>query len=401
MSRPPVAIAPSDLLAFSKSSFVSCMDPLDPSFFSLFDSLHPDLPNKELPLRIYIVQQPAPAKHRRSYVEIKDLRALCGRDPATGLAVTSSTAALSDLKDSVLVMRRIPEEGKASPRPAAGTLDLTVGSVACFQSIRGCYGSNSGISGSGDNLKTDEGSSNCGDDSCSSLADEDMLRGHGNIVGRNPSFGADQVTMWMSCNTLEYLNICQGSTSPSSNTSLSSPQTVPGCLDADSTVADFYNTLGDDSGDDDEEDNDDDDDDECHRGVKRPCKPRPFSLTRIDKSSSSNPQSAHDSNQSLPQWFRPLVKDGEIQYEIWVVAFLKPQLLPTANLQTTSGSAGGQSFQQQHDSHWTEAVNELLDSKVLHQFVRSEVANGQIGIDFKQLMTERRSRRKANRRIVH
>lgn len=104
-----------------------------------------------------------------------------------------------------------------------------------------------------------------------------------------------------------------------------------------------------------------------------------------------------NSHHALPQWFRPLVKDGEVQFEIWVVAFLKPKLLAVLPPKPCQG--GGPHMQQSH-SQWTEHVNELLDSRELQGFVRNEVASGRIGIDFKKIMAEKKDGRKSTRTVI-
>lgn len=102
-------------------------------------------------------------------------------------------------------------------------------------------------------------------------------------------------------------------------------------------------------------------------------------------------------HQTLPPWFRPLTKDGKVQFEIWVVAFLKPKLL--ADLPPMP-CLGDEAHMQQSSSQWTERVNELLDSRELQGFVSSEVAKGRIGIDFKKIMAAKKDGRKSTRTVI-
>ena len=102
-------------------------------------------------------------------------------------------------------------------------------------------------------------------------------------------------------------------------------------------------------------------------------------------------------HQTLPPFFRPLIKDGKVQFEIWIVAFLKPQLLADLPPQPC---LGGGPHMQQSSSQWTERLNELLDSKELQGFVRSEVARGRIGIDFKRIMADKKDGRKSTRTVI-
>ncbi|KAG9061786.1 hypothetical protein KI688_006937 [Linnemannia hyalina] len=371
----PKAIDPALLLAY-----LSSKHPQDSQFLQIFHSLHPAIStanSNEYPLRLYIVQQPAPAKHRRSYVEIKDLRALCGRDPATDLAVSVSDAAgaaapggeegaaMSDLKDSVLVMRRILEA------PV-----LTAETLACLP------GSDGSTAGSGSDSMRGDGSSNAGDDTSSSLADDDMAGGNGCSGGgmelSKMFLDADHVASWMSNSASAYIDMCMsmgisdGSDSaPPPPSSTNTPaQLVPEQVDyqSDGAAGDIY---------------DDEDEDPTNDDTREGKRAR----------HSTNTINPH---QALPPFFRPLIKDGKVQFEIWVVAFLKPQLL--ADLPPKPCIGGGPHMQS--SSQWTERVNELLDSTELQRFVTSEVAGGRIGVDFKKIMAEKKDGRKSTRTVI-
>ncbi|KAF9154497.1 hypothetical protein BG015_000784 [Linnemannia schmuckeri] len=307
MSNPPVAIDPAHILAYLASTTSNY--PQDSQFLRTFHCLHPTIStapspanSNDSPLRLYIVQQPAPAKHRRSYVEIKDLRALCGRDPATGLAVSVSDASatggqgtgMSDLKDSVLVMRRIPEA------PV-----LTAETLAC---LPGSDGSVAGSGTSGSDSMRGDGSSNAGDDTSSSLADDEMTGGNGGHASSGGRMelskmllGADHVASWMSNNTLAYLDMClsmghsdhsdgsdTASPPPSSDSSPNNApaQSIPEVCDyeSDGGVGDCYDDEG-------EESNDNEAESEETREGKRPRH-----STTITTASDINP------HQTLPPW---------------------------------------------------------------------------------------------------
>ncbi|KAF9136780.1 hypothetical protein BGX30_010862 [Mortierella sp. GBA39] len=381
MTTPPEAISPARILDYLTSTTSNY--PQDSQFLQIFHSLHPAIStanSNEYPLRLYIVQQPAPAKHRRSYVEIKDLRALCGRDPATDLAVSVSDAAcaatpgggegtaMSDLKDSVLVMRRILEA------PV-----LTAETLACLP------GSDGSTSGSGSDSMRGDGSSNASDDTSSSLADDDMASGNGGSGGRmelsKMFLGADHVASWMSNNASAYIDMCMSmgisdhsdgsdSASPPPSSTNAPAQSVPEQVDyrSDGAAGDIY----------------DDEDEDATNDDTREGKRARHSATI------TNP------HQALPPFFRPLIKDGKVQFEIWVVAFLKPQLL--ADLPPKPCPGGGPHMQS--SSQWTERVNELLDSTELQRFVTSEVAGGRIGVDFKKIMAEKKDGRKSTRTVI-
>ncbi|KAF9549090.1 hypothetical protein EC957_004728 [Mortierella hygrophila] len=354
MPTPPKAIDPALLLAYLSSNH-----PQDTQFLQIFNSFHPTIStanSNEHPLRLYIVQQPAPAKHRRSYVEIKDLRALCGHDPATDLAASVSDApgggegaAMSDLKDSVLVMRRILEA------PV-----LTAETLACLP------GSDGSTAGSGSDSTRGDGSSNAGDDTSSSLADDDMTGGNGVSGGE---MELSKMFLGMSMGISDHSDGSDSTLPPPSSTNTPA-QSLPEQVDyqSDGAAGDIY--------DDEDEDGTNDDTREGKRAR--------HSTTAI------NP------HQALPPFFRPLIKDGKVQFEIWVVAFLKPQLL--ADLPPKPCPGGGPHMQS--SSQWTERVNELLDSTELQRFVTSEVAGGRIGVDFKKIMAEKKDGRKSTRTVI-
>ncbi|KAF9119599.1 hypothetical protein BGW39_000177, partial [Mortierella sp. 14UC] len=335
MSHPPVAIDPAHVLAYI-SSPSSHVDQQDPNFLHLFQSLHPHIsfssPSSEGPLRLYIVQQPAPAKHRRSYVEIKDLRALCGRDSTTGLPVTSTTAMLSDLKDSVLVMRRIPDDGYSScgssgsdvgTTPAgvgagAGQV-LTEGTLASYQqaymSTIGAMGTPT-FAGSATSTGSDGGAQGSSDES-SSMLDDDLsgaiahaAAGMGTGVPPHLLMGADHVTSWMSNNTFDYLSMClsmgHSDYSDQSDTqSLPPPQGDTPPLPSSPGQEQGTNSsgYGSDGGFDDEEEDETDTDIGETREGKRPraiCKPR-RSTTSTVQSNSTNAHQEPNPNHTLPQ----------------------------------------------------------------------------------------------------
>jgi hypothetical protein len=301
------------------------------------------------------------------------------------------------------------------------------------------------IEGSVTNTGSDVGAQGSSDES--SVLDDDLSgaiahAAAGMSTGIPPHLlmGVDYVTSWMSNNTLEYLNMCMPSvfqlpfsplqfdcttanermhthteTDPlffhsiahypgfsmgRSDSDQSDTQSLPPTLGDAPPLASSpgqgqgtgSSGYGSDGGfDDDDEDETDTDEGEGREGKRSRVirKPR--------RSATSSAHQELDTNRALPQWFRPLVKDGEVQFEIWIIAFLKPQLIPSPLKSATGNEAISK---QQRDSQWTEAVNELLESNVMQQFVKSEVADGRIGIDFKRIMADKKDRRKATRRVI-
>ncbi|KAG0278129.1 hypothetical protein BGZ97_009780 [Linnemannia gamsii] len=154
------------------------------------------------------------------------------------------------------------------------------------------------------------------------------------------------------------------------------------------SVAQENDYDSDDIYDDDDDDNDEDDDNYNNNEESRGGK-------RVRHSTTTNTNAHQDPNQTLPQNFRAQKKNGIIQYEIWIVAFFKPQLLTVPPALATVGGVQLEGY-----SHWTEILNALLDSVELQQFVRAEVSGGRIGIDFKEIMARKKDKRKSTRRVV-
>ncbi|KAG0282195.1 hypothetical protein BGZ96_000747 [Linnemannia gamsii] len=377
MSTPPVAIDPAHIPPFLTSTIPGY--PQDSPFLGAFHSLHP--PNaKEFPVRFYIVQQPAPARHRRSFVHRKDLRVLFGRNSSS--CTDGAKEGNSDLKDTVLIMKRIHDELPGDPL-------LTAGTLASFQSAYGLESvAGSGTSASGDSMRGDR-SINGGDDTSSSFGgDDDMPGGNvNNFGGMSKTWIGADVASWMENNAQTYLNMClsmgheahldqSDTASPPSDTVSNLPTTAQLIPEENDSESDGIF-----------DDNDEDDyNDEESRGGKR-------------SRHSTNTNAQLDPNQTLPQHFRPLKKDGEIQFEIWIVAFFKPQLLPAFSAKAIADEEQ-QKKHSQLCSEWTGTVNALLDSVELQQFVRAEVSGGRIGIDFKDIMAKKKDNRKSTRRVI-
>ncbi|KAF9556264.1 hypothetical protein EC968_008367 [Mortierella alpina] len=314
MPLPPVAVNPADILSFA-GSLQSTED--KQTFKQLYQNVHTD--GSPAP-RFYIVQQPIPVKHRRSYIEVKDVKALC------------SDSSHPD-QDTVMVIQVVPGCVDSAP------LKLSLASSENS-------GSNSDPS--------DGGNSDTSVDLHGTYSQE-----RGSALR---SIGDEQVASWLDTNSI-YMNKC---------------------LEAQAQVAEQNQTdIHADSEDDDSSDSE-------HSGQGQSKRTR------------------RDANHTLPDWFRPLVRNGEVQFEIWVVAF--------ASLHSLAGDSGraatavevngdttvttpGPTLRQARHSDWVNRTSQLLESKIMHRFVREQVAVGRIGIDFRRILEEQKESRKPRQYI--
>ncbi|KAF9287914.1 hypothetical protein BGZ68_001119 [Mortierella alpina] len=115
-----------------------------------------------------------------------------------------------------------------------------------------------------------------------------------------------------------------------------------------------------------------------------------------------------DANRTLPEWFRPLVRNGEVQFEIWVIAFVNLHALEGGSCQQVAGvvvngdttvTTPGPTLRQAQHSDWVDRTSDLLESKIMQCFVRDQVAAGRIGIDFRRILEEEKESRKPRRYI--
>ncbi|KAF9109665.1 hypothetical protein BGX27_007357 [Mortierella sp. AM989] len=107
----------------------------------------------------------------------------------------------------------------------------------------------------------------------------------------------------------------------------------------------------------------------------------------------------------LPHSFRPRVtEEGKIQYEIWVVAFLTEDLGETIRsddgIEPLNSDVLVITPRQKQISFWANRVSQLLGTRLMEGFVWHEVYQGRIGIDYKQIIDEKRNSRKPGRRII-
>ncbi|KAF8936974.1 hypothetical protein EDD21DRAFT_382135 [Dissophora ornata] len=99
-------------------------------------------------------------------------------------------------------------------------------------------------------------------------------------------------------------------------------------------------------------------------------------------------ESPHDSL-SLPESFRPLIINGEVQFEVWIIIFLPP---------TPQSEDGGDIAEDQ--SEWGGCVGEFSESLVLRDFVQAEVSKERFGLDYKKILEEKKESRKPKRRVI-
>ncbi|KAG0262226.1 hypothetical protein BG011_000200 [Mortierella polycephala] len=329
MSLPLVAVDPVDLSSFALSSKYSTVD--QKAFQKVHGRVHQDLSNpssSSRSLRLYIVQQPVPAKHRRSYIETRNLRSLCGHP-------ISESSDAKDLDHSAVVMKRMPD-----------CVDLSALRVSQTPSAH-----TSASSGIGSEVD--------------SVDDQDSYYRQRQANLKN--MGENQVASWLS-NSVEYMHNC-----------ISSEYVHSQGQDTDAADIEEYTDT--------DIEADDGSDGDGVRDAQDVSNSRSRRIRRL-----RDPVAlAEDPNRCLPEWFRPKVVDGEVQFEIWVVAFLKDDDL--------LGCGGGKGTEKQL-SEWIQAVNELLEDKIMQDFVGEEVAAGNIGIDFKRILESKKKSRQPTRRYI-
>ncbi|CAO3574545.1 unnamed protein product [Mortierella alpina] len=330
MSSPPVAVNPADILSFA-DSLQTTKD--RETFTQLYHSVHP---NGSPAPRFYIVQQPIPMKHRRSYIEVKDLKALCSDSSHPDL----------DTKDTVMVMHRVPDCVDSEPLRISST-------------------SASDRSGSSSDL-SDGGNSGTSLDRHGTYSQE-----RGSALR---SIGDEQVAAWLDTSST-YMNKCL-SMSPGEQTQAAEQDQTDVYADSD----------------------DDENSGSEHSGQGQSKRTRKIRKLRTSL----------DSNRTLPEWFRPLVRNGEVQFEIWVVAFVNLHALEVGSGKTVAGvvvdgdttvTTLGPTLRQAQHSDWVDRTSDLLESKIMHCFVREQVAVGRIGIDFRRILEEEKESRKPRRHV--
>ncbi|KAG0017498.1 hypothetical protein BGZ82_000730 [Podila clonocystis] len=107
------------------------------------------------------------------------------------------------------------------------------------------------------------------------------------------------------------------------------------------------------------------------------------------------------------KWFRPLVEDGKIQFEIWVAAFLKAPVSADSMDEDTdvdgdgTGKSAMTATQKREYSLWVQRVTELLETRCVQAYVQWEVSRGgRIGIDYREMMRMQEEDKKSSRRRV-
>ena len=90
------------------------------------------------------------------------------------------------------------------------------------------------------------------------------------------------------------------------------------------------------------------------------------------------------------------------QYELGPVLVNLPNARPATSSTTTTIAVTHQPSERQRQiSGWIEQVAQFLETGALESFVRQEVAQSRIGIDFKKILLEQKTgRQRQTRRVV-
>ncbi|KAG0348249.1 hypothetical protein BGZ54_004677, partial [Gamsiella multidivaricata] len=426
MPPSPLPADPTRLLNFALSSISEAT----PAFLEMFNILYPEhaLPPTSFPsgssigpapssgssapvmhtMRLYVVRQPIPRKHRRSYIEAKDMRSVCGTaeeklDPAMGLS------------EAKLFMRQIQElEGDASaPALASSSASASASTFGayCLASSGYSYLSTqteqSGTSGSDVEESSGDGGGSGGvtggfgsgggsgggeGSEYESITDEELgLVGLMDGEYQGASY-IDYLRMYlishpeahldgfMSCPSFpEDLSVM--SLGPWTSASSSTPSVIPPILPA-TTVATTTVAVLDGPGD---LSNGTGDDDSDQSPTAEALNSKRRKKSRISDASSQDP------NRSLPDWFRALKnQEGEIRYESWVIGYLwRSDWEPSSAEKAAEAAVVMGSEPQNRRAWWGEVLENFLEDHVLKRFVRNEVVEGRIGIDLKKEMDEK------------
>ncbi|KAG0030870.1 hypothetical protein BGZ81_002087 [Podila clonocystis] len=379
----PEAIDPAHLSTFATSSDISLLDhqqqqPVSSDHTAMFlDSFHKCFPGgssiQDLgTTSLHIIQQPKPAKQRGRYIEVKDIRKLCN---------------LGELDAVVMVLV------SNCPPPPLASSSLAYGSPP----------SSSSESMSPPDTTLDTPSLHSGDSS-------DSFCGGTMAVDTDGSF--------------EYFENIQivSQTTNAPQVYISQP-----CPPPPSTVFEQAAICGSGSAEDDGmnhsfEDHDHDHDDYGDETDDLTGDAGMFRRFQRRRKRMSRSQGTHDSSEgdddqgennktTTPRrdrkWFRPLVEDGKIQFEIWVAAFLKAPVSADFMDQDTdlNGDGTGKNAmtaaQKREYSLWVQRVTELLETRCVQAYVQWEVSRGgRIGIDYREMMRMQEEDKKSSRRRV-
>lgn len=384
----PEAIDPAHLSEFATSSDISVLNHLqqqdvDPRHSALFfDSFHKCFPGgssvQDLgTTSLHIIQQPKPAKQRGRYIEVKDIRKLCN---------------LGELDAVVMVL--VPE----CPPPPLPNVALAYGS----------HPSSSSESPPSTPTLSHSSSMSPTEDAMDSFP----------VHSGNSSDSLNPMDMDTD-GSFEYFEhiqiVSQTTNTPQVYISQPCPPPPPTVFQEATHGGNGAENNGMNNNDNDAfEDFDDHDDygDEADDLTGDAGMFRRFQRRRKRMSRSQGTQDSEgdddrgDSSATSPRrdrkWFRPLVQNGEVQFEIWVAAFVKA---PTGGMSKEGsqgdGEDGAMTAAQKRDySLWVQRVTELLETRYVQAYVRWEVARGRIGIDYREMMRMQEEDKKSSRRRV-
>ncbi|KAG0091838.1 hypothetical protein BGZ93_011275 [Podila epicladia] len=377
----PEAIDPARLSTFTTSSDITLLDhlqqqqPVSSDHTAMFlDSFHKCFPGGSSiqnlgTTSLHIIQQPKPAKQRGRYIEVKDIRKLCN---------------LGELDAVVMVL--VPN---CPPPP------LTTSSLACSPPS----------SFSESMTPTDTAMDTPPLDSSDS---SDSLCSGAMTVDTDGSF--------------EYFEniqiVSQTTNTPQVYISQPCPPQSPAAFEYAASRGNYSTENGGMSLLFEDHDHDDygeeTDDLTGDAGMFRRFQRR---RKRISRSQGTHDSSEGDDDQGGDnkttvtlrrdrKWFRPLVEDGKIQFEIWVSAFLKAPVSADFMGEDGEDVAGtGKSAMtaaQKHEySLWVQRVTELLETRCVQAYVQWEVSRGgRIGIDYREMMRMQEEDKKSSRRRV-
>ncbi|KAF9209494.1 hypothetical protein BGZ59_010087 [Podila verticillata] len=385
----PKAIDPTHLSEFAASSDTSVLDhlqqqDLDSEHTAMFlDSFHKCFPGgssvQDLgTTSLHIIQQPKPAKQRGRYIEVKDIRKLCN---------------LGELDAVVMVL--VPE----CPPPPLPSASLVYGSP---------------LSSSSESLP-----------STPTLSHSSSMSPTENAMDTSPVYeGSSDSLDLMDMDTdgsFEYFEhiqiVSQTTNTPQVYISQPCPPLPPAVFQEAAHGGNGAENSGMNSNDNDNdafEDFDDHDDygDEADdltgdAGMFRRFQRRRKRMSRLQGLQDSEGDDVQGDNSITPprrdrKWFRPLVQNGEVQFEIWVAAFLKA---PTGGMSKEGGQGDGEdgamtAAQKRDYSLWVQRVTELLETRCVQAYARCEVARGRIGIDYREMMRMQEEDKKSFRRRV-
>ncbi|KAF9332936.1 hypothetical protein BG006_004188 [Podila minutissima] len=392
----PEAIDPARLSTFATSSDIALLDhlqqqqqqPVNSDHTAMFlDSFHKCFPGGSSiqnlgTTSLHIIQQPKPAKQRGRYIEVKDIRKLCNLGELDAVVmVLVPNCPPPPLAISSLAYSSTPSSSSESMSPPDTAMDTSSLDTPSLDS-------------------NDSSDSLCGGSAMAADTDG-SFEYFENIQIVSQTTNMPQVYISQPC-------------LPQSATAFEQAVSSRGnCPTGDDGMNHLFEDLDhDDYG-------DETDDLTGDAGMFRRFQRR---RKRISRSQGTHDSSEGDDDQqgggggdnnnktTTPRrdrkWFRPLVEDGKIQFEIWVAAFLKAPVSADfmgEDEEDVDGTGKGAmtAAQKREYSLWVQRVTELLETRCVQAYVQWEVSRGgRIGIDYREMMRMQEEDKKSSRRRV-